>query len=263
MKNSEFILKYIEQHNTSCYKVAQATGISESTFSKWKANPTSKVDLSIVQKIATFFDTTIDNILETNQPQGDALNLSTDELRLLSNYKALNDLDKTRVSERAEMLAELAAERAAQEAKTAAKKAKNDVDSAKLANAPQKIEKHSIMYFDYPASAGTGLFLDETIAEEISVCATPQSYNADFAIPISGDSMEPEFSSGDIVLIESSPNVPIGKVGIFVLDGDVFIKEYGGDCLISYNEKYPPIMLKDYEAAICLGRVLGKAEIIE
>lgn len=86
--------------------------------------------------------------------------------------------------------------------------------------------------------------------------------NADFAVPISDDSMELDYSSGDIVLIESCPNVPIGKVGIFVLDGEVYMKEYGGDCLISYNEKYPPIMLKDYEAAICLGRVLGKAEII-
>ena len=87
--------------------------------------------------------------------------------------------------------------------------------------------------------------------------------NADFAVPISDDSMEPDYSSGDIVLIESCPNVPIGKVGIFVLDGEVYMKEYGGDCLISYNEKYPPIMLRDFESAICLGRVLGKAEIVE
>ena len=87
--------------------------------------------------------------------------------------------------------------------------------------------------------------------------------HADFAIPISGDSMEPEFSSGDIVLVESCPNVAQGKVGIFVLDGDVYIKEYDGDRLISYNEEYPPILLKKFETAVCPGRVLGKAEIIK
>lgn len=128
---------------------------------------------------------------------------------------------------------------------------------------PKETEKHEIIYYPYPASARTGLFLDETKAEKKRVKPTQEALNADFAIPISGDSMEPDYLSGDIVLIESSPNVPMGKVGIFVLDGEVYIKEYGGDRLISYNEKYPPIMLKEFEAAICLGRVLGKAEIIE
>lgn len=127
MKNSEFILSYIERHNTSCYKIAQATGISESTFSKWKANPTSKIDLSIVQKIATYFDTTLDNILETSQPSNDNQQLSPDEIKLLSNYKMLNDIDKTRISECAEILAELAAERAAQEAEKISKAQKRQL----------------------------------------------------------------------------------------------------------------------------------------
>ncbi len=92
--------------------------------------------------------------------------------------------------------------------------------------------------------------------------ATPDAYSADFAIPIDGNSMEPDFSSGDIVLVKSCPNIPEGKIGIFVLDGDVFIKEYGGDCLISHNSEYKPIMLKNYGVSICLGRVLGKAEVV-
>ena len=188
---------------------------------------------------------------------------SNEENELLELFNNLSSIDKGKIIERAEVLAERAAERATQESKTAAKEDKNAVESVKLAGDPHDQEKYSIMYFDHPASAGTGLFLDETIAEEISVRATPQSYNADFAIPISGDSMEPEFSSGDIVLVESCPNVAQGKVGIFVLDGDVYIKEYGGDRLISYNEAYSPILLKEFETAVCLGRVLGKAEIIK
>lgn len=117
MENSELILNFIEKQNVSCYKVAQSTGISESTFSKWKVKPTSKVDLSIVQKIARHFNTTIDIMLDYNQPQRCTSSLSNDELELFCSFNKLSERDKGKVMERAEILAELAAERAAAQAK--------------------------------------------------------------------------------------------------------------------------------------------------
>ncbi len=265
MENSELILNFIEKQNTSCYKVAQSTGISESTFSKWKVKPTSKVDLSIVQKIAVYFNTTVDSILDCNQPKSCRSFLSDDEFELFKSFNKLSDKDKVKVMERAETLAELAAERAtkkraAEQPKKAIKVAEPVADE--LPDDEPEEQEIVIPYYDYPASAGTGLFLDETTAEELTVKATPDAYSADFAIPIDGNSMEPDFSSGDIVLVKSCPNIPEGKIGIFVLDGDVFIKEYGGDCLISHNSEYNPIMLKKYSVSICLGRVLGKAEVV-
>lgn len=240
-------------------ELTEYLGLKNVAFSEWKSGKSKSYRKYLIE-IADFFDVSLDYLVYGKESP----NVISDDVKeLLSYYNSLSDIDRGKLIGKAETLAELAAERAAQESKTVAKEDKNAVERFKLTDDPQEIEKHGIMYFDYPASAGTGLFLDETIAEKISVRATPQAYNADFAIPVSGDSMEPEYSSGDIVLIESSPNVPMGKVGIFVLDGEVYIKEYGGDCLISYNEKYPPIMLKKFEAAICLGRVLGKAEIVK
>lgn len=119
-----------------------------------------------------------------------------------------------------------------------------------------------IQYYDYPASAGTGLFLDETVAETLLVQNSPAAQQADYAIPISGDSMEEEYHDGDIVLVKSCPCVRKGEVGIFLLDGSVYIKEYGEKCLISYNEKYSPIDLSQFETAACLGKVLGIAEAV-
>lgn len=171
------------------------------------------------------------------------------------------------IKERALTLAELAAERRA--AKRAAEKSKKPTKIAAPVVDPlpndekEGSETCEITYFDYPASAGTGLFLDETTAEKLTVRATTEALSADYAIPISGDSMEPDFSSGNIVLVKSCPGVSEGEIGIFVLDGEAYIKEYGGNCLISHNQEYSPIMLKEYKAAVCLGLVLGKAEVIE
>ena len=260
MTISQRIFILLKQKHKKQKELAEYTGISTSAISAWNKNNTNPAAESL-SIIADFLEVSLDFLI-TGQEK--SIPLESDEIKkLLKNYNFVDEISKQLIQERAATLAELAAERAAQESKTAAKEDKNAVESIKLAGDPHDPEKYSIMYFDHPASAGTGLFLDETIAEEISVRATMQSYNADFAIPISGDSMEPEFSSGDIVLVESCPNVAQGKVGIFVLDGDVYIKEYGGDRLISYNEAYSPILLKEFETAVCLGRVLGKAEIIK
>lgn len=257
MENSEILLKFIEQRKVSCYKLSQSTGISESTFSKWKSNPTSKIDLSVVQKIAAYFGVSLSDILECNQPCATVSSLSPEEQDLLNNFNQLSEIDKTRVSERAETLAELAAERAAEQKKE---------HRTERIHAAQKClplnDTCEIRYYDRAASAGTGLFLDEAIAETLTVQNTPEAQQADYAIPVSGDSMEKEYHDGDIVLVKSCPCVRKGEVGIFLLDGSVYIKEYGEKCLISYNEDYPPINLSKYETAACLGRVLGIAEVI-
>lgn len=184
--------------------------------------------------------------------------LALDAQQLLDYYNHLNDMEKGIVLGKAEMLAELAAERAAEQTKKTAKP-----DEVAADEQPSELQTYSITYFDYAASAGTGLFLDETTGEELSVVRTPEALRADFAIPIKGDSMEPDFSSGDVVLVESCPCVSRGEIGIFVLDGEAFIKEFGGNCLISRNPEYAPKMLTEFTRMVCLGRVLGKAEIIK
>lgn len=242
-------------------------GLKKTAFSDWKSGKSNSYRKYLVE-IADYFNVSLDYLVYGKESTHI---LSDDVKELLEYYKNLSDIDRGRLLGKAETLAELAAERAAKE--RAAEQSKKAVQIAAPAadeqpepedNGPEQERSHRcvIPYYDYPASAGTGLFLDETIAEDLIVKATPEALSADFAIPIDGDSMEKGFSSGDIVLVKSCPNIPEGQIGIFVLDGDVYVKEYGGDCLISHNSKYPPIMLKDYGLSICLGRVLGKAEVI-
>ena len=124
---------------------------------------------------------------------------------------------------------------------------------------PAGLRRRSIGLYDMPVSAGVGEFLaDSTRIEDIVIPDDPRTAEADYALRINGDSMEPKYRSGDILLIQSADMVEEGELGVFVLDGSGYFKKYGGDHLISLNPKYPPIPLKDFEDVACCGRVVGK-----
>ena len=107
------------------------------------------------------------------------------------------------------------------------------------------------------AAAGFGYELSsEDEWAEITVLDTPQAREADFAVEIDGDSMEPDYHDGDLALIKLDPDVPVGEVGLFVHDGMGYIKERGKKCLISRNSDYPNIEGESQ----CIGRVIGIAE---
>ena len=111
--------------------------------------------------------------------------------------------------------------------------------------------------FDLPASAGFGLPLEGDYRTIIEVPDTPLNRKADFCIRVAGDSMDPDYSDGDIVLVKKS-EVYIGDIGIFVLDGESYIKELGKDVLISRNPKYNDIPLPDFDRIMVAGKVIGK-----
>lgn len=112
-------------------------------------------------------------------------------------------------------------------------------------------------YYTLPASAGTGNFLDSDLAEELLVPESAEAEQADFVISVGGDSMEPTYHDGDKVFVEKCDAVDVGEVGIFVVNGDVYIKELGNKCLISHNEKYKPIRIGENDGVYCCGRVIG------
>lgn len=124
----------------------------------------------------------------------------------------------------------------------------------------QKIRKLRIDYYNYPASAGTGNFLESETPEEIWVAESTVAEDADFVLPVSGDSMEPTFHDGDKVFVEKCETVEEGEIGIFILNGEAFIKELGKRCLISHNEAYKPIALHSTDSVYCCGKVLGVVE---
>lgn len=84
------------------------------------------------------------------------------------------------------------------------------------------IQLYSYDYYDHPASAGTGQYLNDVRVEQIEL---PIDVDADFVIPIKGDSMEPDYHDGDLVFIQTSVELNDGVVGVFNYNGDAYIKQ--------------------------------------
>lgn len=112
--------------------------------------------------------------------------------------------------------------------------------------------------YDLAVSAGIGEPLDSYYKTRIEIPTEKVPADAHYCLRINGDSMEPAYSDGDIVFVQRADCVREGEIGIFVLNGDGFIKRWGKDRLISLNPKYEPIRIHEYDALECQGRVLGK-----
>ena len=86
----------------------------------------------------------------------------------------------------------------------------------------EAVQLYSYDYYDHPASAGTGQYLNDVRVERIEL---PVDIDADFVIPIKGDSMEPDYHDGDLVFIQTSVDLNDGVIGVFNYNGDAYIKQ--------------------------------------
>ena len=123
--------------------------------------------------------------------------------------------------------------------------------------APAPIPFRLISYYYKNASAGTGkLIIDNVPEDDIEIPDIPEYRNVSYAIGVNGDSMEPTYQDGDILLVEATQEIRIGEIGIFQINGEAYVKKLGETELISLNQEYANIPLD--ESARTMGRVIGK-----
>ncbi len=127
----------------------------------------------------------------------------------------------------------------------------------------QDINLKKIKLYDLAVSAGYGNLLSE---DNISYSyITTKNRKADYAIRISGDSMEPLYHNNDVLLIKQQNTIYNGKIGIFLYDNEVRVKQYQQYkkyiSLISLNKKYQPLEIDPNKQFIILGVVLDQEDI--
>lgn len=111
----------------------------------------------------------------------------------------------------------------------------------------------------YKASAGSGYLLFDEEPDEIwSVVSNSETRKADIGITVSGDSMEPLYYDSDVLLVRKQPDINIGEIGIFIKDGQGYVKKKGNDRLISINKSRSDIYPSENEEILCFGKVIGK-----
>lgn len=111
------------------------------------------------------------------------------------------------------------------------------------------------------ASAGTGNWLsDDVPVEWMTIPKTAITEQADYMLKVRGDSMQPKFFDNDVLLIKKSPSILEGEIGIFILNGDSYVKQMGRGELISLNPAFTPIKLTNYDDIRCSGKVIGTVD---
>lgn len=211
------------------------SGISESAYKKWeKSSPKSDT----IIKLASTLNFSIDYLLTGKEPT-----IPAEYQFIISSYQELSKNNKQLLQDILTSMIEIQLEEERR----------------------SQIKVITIRLMRNKVSAGIGYdlnFNSDDDFKNIKVLDTPEAESADFAVTVEGESMSPDFHDGDIVLVKQQDNIDIGQIGIFTIDGDGYIKEYGEDCLISHNPKYPDIYPEEYQEVKCYGLVLGKTTII-
>lgn len=204
---AENITHFRKQRGITQKELAKEVGITASTMTDYM-KLRSAPSFGVIQKLADYFgvkksdiDTTFKE--ESTNSLPDAPDLLTQQIT--DKVVQLTTQNKKIVLRTSEELLESQNE---EETK------KNEVSEA--------VQLYSYDYYDHPASAGTGQYLNDVRVERIEL---PVDIDADFVIPIKGDSMEPDYQDGDLVFIQTSVDLNDGVIGVFNYNGDAYIKQ--------------------------------------
>lgn len=221
----ERICSLIKQKGLSVRAVEIALGWGNGSIKRFN---TSSPSIDKIFQISEYLNVPIEYILTGEKLES---SMSNDEIKLITTYRKLSGTSKTKVVERAETL----------------------LDS-ELAS-----EKY-IEIFELPVSAGTGIYLTSEEKNPIKIISNKLSKKASYVLRVSGDSMTPDFKDNDLILVQSTPEINIGDVGVFILNGEGYVKQLGNNELISINKKYKPIKFSDNDDIFFRGKVIGKLD---
>lgn len=223
-------------------ELSEKSGVPLGTLNKLLTGVIEEPKVSTARALAAALGTTLAAMM------GEASDTPTadDERKLLLDYRATDDYGKALVRKVAEM-----------ESGRTADGSEGQDDRALRAQSGDEGAVITLPLYYTPVSAGPGAILGSGDHETIDVRAGYATEQADFALRVSGNSMEPRFKSGDIVLVHQQSAVLFGELGIFIADGEGYFKRFMGDRLHSLNPEYPDIPLRRFDDFFCCGKVVG------
>lgn len=228
------IVESREAMGLSQKELAKLMGVSSAVMSHWELDD-NKPNAERIVQLCKVLNITASYLLDYYGK--DTIKVTKREEAFLNKYRSLPDYDKKTLNIMLGRLCERA--------------------DSNIVEFPRR----HIPYYDAVVSAGTGeLVFNDVPSELIAIPESDETKNAAFAVRVKGDSMEPTFHDGDRVMVQKTPSINVGDIGIFI-DPDSnegFIKELGTDCLVSHNKKYPDIIPNKHIRI--LGKVIGKID---
>lgn len=138
--------------------------------------------------------------------------------------------------------------------------AKSELDDQnKVVEISEYQAENEYPYYDDAVSAGTGQYIGTSQKETITL---PVDFDADFVVPVYGDSMEPDYHDGDYIFVKLSVDLSDGDIGVFELYGDTYVKqlviEDDHAYLHSLNKKYKDMLVDADSDFRIIGKVVGR-----
>lgn len=209
---------------------AARLGVTPNAVSNWECGR-SRPDVNLLPAICAALGITLYELYGSTAPE----ELSARERKLLGGYRALSLGKRYAVEKMVALMQELQL-------------------------AEEQPELRQLLFFERGLAAGAADPTEfEQDARPVYLYDAPELRHADYLFPVNGDSMEPDFHSGDLVLVEKLSNGALlrsGEIGAFIVGNETYIKEYREDGLHSRNPKYGVLRFGD-EAVYLIGRVLG------
>ena len=234
MSLNEFINKRRKELNMSIDDLVAESGIPKGTLSKITAGINTNPTLSTVETLCKALKCSINDAVGYDSETD---SFSSSELKMIKKYRALDEHGKKIV----DFILDEEYKHSSEE--------QNEVYQTNCL---------VLTMYEDAVSAGTGEYLNDGRCVEVTVDETPLTERADFILRISGDSMEPTYHDGDKVLVESTTELNVGEIGIFILNGQGYIKEYSPEGLVSHNKKYGIIRIGENDRCEVIGKVIGK-----
>ena len=235
--NLEHFGKIIRMHRRNLgltqEETAQLLHIGKNHVSNWERG-WSRPDLALVPRLCEVLHISLETFFSLPEP---GPLISAQENRLLDVYRSLTAHDRKCVES-------LAAQLAGQEKEEFEQSCRRRF--LRCSRSPQS------------AAAGVSVPLDDLAPESVFIRKTKISMEADEIVPINGDSMEPVYQDGDEVYVQHVSFLNRGDIGLFIVNGEGFIKQWLGNRLHSLNPAREDIPLLDSDDIRLVGRVLGR-----
>lgn len=249
------LIFYMEKHGFNQVQLAEKLRISKGTVNNWIRGNNSP-DVDMVPRICEVLGISILSLYApaSSEPiETQALNtLPKDALDIANDYDKLDSHGKRIVR------VVVDEEKKRMEYERVKSVTPNRLELVQLADEDEEIPTYEVLYGVAAAAEGSGSYLDDCDAH-ITIIANEETRQADLVIKVEGRSMEPDCYDGDYVLVRLQPEIEVGEVGIWMIDGLGYIKERGESRLISRNPDVDDVIIRE-QGCRCVGKVIGELD---
>ena len=232
-----------EQKKIEQKELAEKVGIKSNAVSNWE-NGRTRPDIALLPKICEVLGVSLDELFDMKKPDPETpkqtitmtKNTSSEEDVLLEGFQQLSAGHRSVVSSMVRQLC--------------------DVEDQELYNS---ISEETMFTKGLCAGFDAGTEYEDQ-GEPIHLYKNKLHPLMDCVFPVNGDSMEPDFHSGDLVMVQrlsESSELSYGEIGAFSFHNETYIKKFTKKGLVSLNKKYKLMHFGADDDVYLIGRVLG------